>query len=153
MTMLTKWDPLRELEAVSDQLSSFLNRRESNGSKTTHDRDWFATAEWTPRVDIAEDDNSYVIEAELPYVNKDDINLRVVDGVLTITGERKFAEENKTRRYHRIERSYGRFVRSFTLPEEADPDKVKAEYNNGVLTVRIDKSEARKPRQIDIQVK
>ncbi len=152
MTMLTKWDPLRELEAVSDHLSSYLNRREDKSTKSG-DRDWFATAEWTPRVDISEDDQSYLIEAELPHVNKDDIALRVADGVLTITGEREFKNEDQTKKYHRIERSYGRFVRSFVLPEEADPEKVHAEYANGILTVRVDKSEARKPRQIDIKVK
>lgn len=152
MTMLTKWDPLRELEAVSDHLSSFLGRREDKPAKSG-ERDWFATAEWSPRVDISEDDHSYLIEAELPHVNKDDIALRVADGVLTITGEREFKNEDKTKKYHRIERSYGRFVRSFVLPEEADPEKVHAEYANGVLTVRVDKSESKKPRQIDIKVK
>ncbi|MEO0454625.1 MAG: Hsp20/alpha crystallin family protein [Verrucomicrobiota bacterium] len=151
MTMLTKWDPLNELEGLSNRLNHFFAQPDQAASKS--DTDWYATAEWAPRVDIAESDHNYTIEAELPRVDKDKIQVQLDDGVLTISGEREFKNEDKSKTYHRVERSYGRFVRSFNLPDDVDNDQVKAEFKEGILTVVVQKAESKKPRQIDIQVK
>lgn len=116
------------------------------------DDDFSATAEWTPTVDIVEDDKSYTVKAELPDVKKEDVHVSVENGVLTLTGERKFEKEEKNRKYHRTERAYGRFARSFSLPTNIDPQKVSASYKNGILDVSVAKSEKAMPRQIEIKV-
>jgi len=108
---------------------------------------------WAPPVDIMETDNELVFKADLPDVNMGDIDLRIENGTLTIKGERKFEEEQKSKGFHRIERSYGAFVRCFSLPETVDPDKVKADYKNGVLTVTLGKKELAKPRTVKVEVK
>jgi HSP20 family protein len=109
-------------------------------------------AEWAPLVDITEDDKEYIIKAELPEVKKEDVKVSLERGVLTISGDRKFEKEEKGKRYHRVERAYGRFVRSFTLPDVADADHVKAEFRDGMLTVHLPKTEKSKPKQIEVQV-
>ncbi len=107
---------------------------------------------WSPPVDVVETENDIVLKADLPDVNLDDIGIHVENQTLSITGERKFERENGNNKgYHRIERSYGSFVRSFTLPSIVDTEKVAADYKNGVLTVKIPKKEAAKPRQIKVQ--
>lgn len=105
---------------------------------------------WSPAVDVVETENAIVLKADLPDVNLDDINVNVENQTLTIKGERKFEREGDNNSYHRIERSYGSFVRSFTLPSIVDNEKVAADYRNGVLTVTIPKKEAAKPRQIKV---
>jgi len=107
---------------------------------------------WAPLVDITEDDKAYLIKAELPEVKKEDLKVAVEDGVLTLSGERKFEKEEKGKRYHRVERAYGSFARSFTVPDDADAAKVRAEFKDGVLLVRLEKSEKAKPRSIEVQV-
>jgi HSP20 family protein len=109
-------------------------------------------ADWTPTVDITETEGEYAIKAELPEVKKEDVKVTVEDGVLTIQGERKQEKEEKGKKYHRIERSYGRFVRSFTLPDTVDEGKVRAEYADGVLHLHLPKSEKAKPKQIDVKI-
>ena len=109
-------------------------------------------ADWTPTVDISETEAEYAIKAELPEVKKEDVKVTVEDGVLTIQGERKQEKEEKGKKYHRIERSYGRFVRSFTLPDTVDEGKVRAEYADGVLNLHLPKSEKAKPKQIDVKI-
>jgi HSP20 family protein len=103
-------------------------------------------------VDIVEHDTEYLIKAELPGVKKDDVKVTVQDDVLTITGERTFEKEEKGRKYHRVERAYGRFARSFTLPEDSDGNKVAAEFNDGVLKVHLPKSERAKPKSIEVKI-
>jgi len=93
-----------------------------------------------------------VIKAELPDVKKEDVKVTVENGVLTISGERKFEKEEKKKKYHRVERAFGTFVRSFSLPDVADASKVKAEFKNGMLTVHVPKSEKAKPKQIEVNV-
>jgi HSP20 family protein len=141
---LTRWEPL-ELEDVQNRLSSLFGRR-------TNGRDEITLADWAPLADITEDDKEYVIKAELPDVKKEDVKVTVENGTLTISGERRFEKEEKKKKYHRVERSYGSFVRSFTLPDQADASKVKAEFKNGMLTVRLPKSERAKPKQIEVNV-
>jgi HSP20 family protein len=108
---------------------------------------------WTPSVDILETENELVLKADIPDVSLKDINIQIEQGTLSIKGERKFEKvEGKGTGYHRIERSYGEFQRFFSLPETVEPDKVKAEYKNGVLTVTLPKKELAKPRTIKIDV-
>src|SRR5205809_6433832 len=150
MTGLTRWDPLKEMEELQNRLSGLFGRapvRRKNGEQES-----ISVAEWVPLVDITEDDKEYLIKAELPEVKKDDVKVTVENGVLTITGERKFQKEEKGRKYHRVECAYGNFVRSFTLPDDADANKVNAEFKDGVLKVHVTKSEAAKPKQIEVKV-
>lgn len=109
-------------------------------------------AEWSPLVDITEDEKEYLIKAELPEVKKEEVKITVQDDVLTISGERKYEKEEKGKKYHRVERAYGSFVRSFTLPEDADGTKVAAEFKDGVLKVHLPKSEKAKPKSIEVTV-
>ena len=144
MDSLIRWEPL-ELEDVQNRLSKFFRRR-PNG------RDEITLADWTPLADITEDDKEYIIKAELPDVKKEDVKVTVENGVLTISGERKFEKEEKKKKYHRVERAYGSFMRSFSLPDQGDASKVKAAFKNGMLTVHLPKSEKAKPKQIEVNV-
>src|SRR5437588_7208092 len=139
---LTRWEPM-ELADVENRLSRFFGRRRTNG------RDDLTIADWEPLADITEDDKEYIIKAELPDVKKEDVKVAVENGVLTISGERKFEKEEKKKKYHRVERAYGTFVRSFTLPDDANAGYVKAEFKEGVLTVHVPKSEHAKPKHIE----
>src|SRR6266446_386457 len=149
MTGLTRWDPLKEMEELQNRLSGLFGRapvRRKNGEQES-----ITVAEWAPLVDITEDDKEYLIKAELPDVKKEDVKVAVENGRLTITGERKF-EKEESKKYHRVERLYGRFVRSFIVPDIAEADKVSAEFADGVLKVHLPKSEKAKPRQIEVKV-
>jgi HSP20 family protein len=108
---------------------------------------------WTPDVDIYETENELVLKADLPDVKLEDIDVRVENQVLTLKGERRFEKEETNKGYHRIERSYGLFTRSFSIPPTVEADKVSADYKNGVLTVALPKKEAAKPRQVKVEVK
>jgi HSP20 family protein len=116
------------------------------------EKELLTATEWSPSVDITEDEKEFLVKAELPDVKKEDIKVNVENGVLTITGERKFEKEEKGKKYHRIERAYGNFTRSFTLPEAVKADKVAAEFKDGVLNVRLPKDEAAKPKSIAVKV-
>jgi HSP20 family protein len=148
MNPLTKWNPFRELEDIQNRLSSLFGRTPLHG----FGEEAMTVSEWTPLVDIAEDDKEYLIKAELPEVKKEDVKVTVENGVLTITGERKFEKEEKGKKYHRVERGYGSFMRSFTLPEGAAGDKISAEFKEGVLKVHLAKSAEAKPKSIDVKV-
>jgi HSP20 family protein len=154
MGALTRWDPFRidpfrELEEMSNRLSRIFGRplppKEGGKEEMT-------IAEWSPLVDITEDDKEYLIKAELPEVKKEDVKLSIHDNVLSISGERKYEKEEKGKKYHRVERAYGSFMRSFTLPEDADAGKVGAEYKDGILKVHLPKSEKAKPKSIEVKV-
>ena len=106
----------------------------------------------TPFGNGTEDDKEYLVKAELPEVKKEELKVTVEDGVLTISGERKFEKEENNKRYHRVERAYGSFARSFTVPDDADPANVHAEFKDGILNVRIEKAERAKPKTIDVKV-
>ncbi len=109
---------------------------------------------WTPAVDILETENELIVKAEVPGVTEKDIDIQIVDGALVLKGERKFEEEKKDEKsgYRRVERSYGAFARYFSLPETVDPEKVKADYKHGVLTVTLGKKELAKPKQIKVAI-
>jgi HSP20 family protein len=150
MNQLTRWDPFKEFDELQNRLSTLFGRaaarRQDGGNEA------MTVAEWSPLVDITEDDKEYLIKAELPEVRKEDVKVTVENGVLTITGERKFEKEEKGKKYHRVERAYGNFVRSFALPDDADANKVNAEFKDGVLKVHVTKSEIAKPKQIEVKV-
>jgi HSP20 family protein len=114
--------------------------------------DQTATRPWAPSVDILETDNELVMKADIPGVNLKDIDIRIENGTLTLKGERKFEREDKNKGFHRQERSYGSFVRYFTLPDTVDSENVKADYQGGVLTVTLPKKEVAKPKSIKVQV-
>src|SRR5712672_3488689 len=144
---LTRWEPLREMEEIQDRLSTLFGRplRRGNG------REEITLPEWTPLADITEDEKEYLIKTELPDLKREDVKVTVENGVLTISGERKFEKEEKKKKYHRVERGYGSFARSFTLPDDADGNMVKAEFKNGVLMVHLPKNEKAKPKQIEVK--
>ena len=152
MTALTRWNPFKEMDELSNHLSSLWGVSPSRFPKGLGAD--LKTADWSPRVDIVEDENEYLIKADLPAVDKRDVKVTVEDGVLTVSGERKSekTEENDGKTYHRVERVYGSFTRRFNVPEEVDPTKVKATYNDGVLEVHLPKAPEAKPKSFDIKV-
>jgi HSP20 family protein len=123
--------------------------RESTGNGG---KEALTVAQWSPLVDITEDEKEYLIKAELPDMKKEDVRLTVENEVLAISGERKFEKEEKGKKYHRVERAYGSFVRSFSLPEDADGSKVSADFKDGMLQVHLPKSQKSKPKAIEIKV-
>ncbi len=147
---MTTWNPFRELEDMQDRILRAINLNPN--ARPAEERKTLAAAQWTPTVDISEDDNEYLIKAELPEVKKEDVKVTVENGVLTLRGERKFEKEENGKKYHRIERSYGSFMRSLSMPDDADAEKVAADYKDGVLQIHLPKSEAKKPRQIEVSV-
>ncbi|CAE6774253.1 MAG: Hsp20/alpha crystallin family protein [Nitrospira sp.] len=148
---IVRWDPFRELQDMSDRLNRMIAHPSSAGN-VGQGKEVMTVADWTPTVDISETEAEYAIKAELPEVKREDVKVTVEDGVLTIQGERKQEKEEKGKKYHRIERSYGRFVRTFTLPDTVDESKVKAEYADGILHLHLPKSEKAKPKQIEVKV-
>lgn len=156
MSALTRWDPLKgwdpfqEMREMQDRLSKLLGgtvARTDNGKEET-----MTVALWSPLVDISEDDREYTIRAELPGLRREDVKVTVENGVLSISGERKYEKEDKNRKYHRVERAYGNFVRNFSIPDDADPAKVSAEFKDGVLNVRLVKDERAKPKTVEVKV-
>jgi HSP20 family protein len=146
---IVRFDPLRELATMQERVNrvfgDFYTRR-------TED-DLLAHGAWVPSVDIFEtDDKELVIKTELPDVKRDDIDLRIENNMLTLRGEKKMDSEVKEDRYHRVERVYGAFTRSFSLPPTVDTAKVSADYRNGVLEIRLPIREEAKPKQIQVQV-
>lgn len=148
MANLTRWDPLSELTSLQDRLNQFFNQP-IHGPGRGMEQSLLA-ANFIPPVDIYEDDHNITIQTEIPGVQQEDIDVRLENNVLTITGERKLENEEKKQNFHRIERQYGKFMRSFTLPNTANPDSVNAEFNDGVLKVSVAKREESKPKQIRI---
>jgi HSP20 family protein len=150
MNALSKWNPFRELDDLQNRITGVLGR--SLLKPETAFREPVVTSEWSPLVDITEDEKEFLIKVELPEVKREDIKVTVENGVLTITGERKFEKEEKNKKYHRVERSYGSFMRSFSLPEETEGDKVNAEFKDGVLLVHLKKAKTTKPSTHTVKV-
>jgi HSP20 family protein len=147
MAMIRWNDPFRELAALQDRMNRVF---EGTLSRARNEEELF-TGTWAPPVDIYETKDKMTLKAELPGFDEKQINLRFEDGVLTIEGERKFEKETGDENYHRVERSYGKFVRSFAIPAGIEGDKIAATFNNGVLTVDLPKREETKPKQIRIE--
>ena len=150
MNTLTRWNQLRQLEALQQGLGSLCGRSPVHLPEGQEEQ--LAVPEWSPLVDISEDDKEYRIKAELPEVRKEDVKVTAEAGTLTIMGERKFEQEEKGRRYHRVERAYGSFGRSFSLPDDVSPAKVSAEFKDGVLTVHLVKDEKAKPQEVEVKI-
>lgn len=148
---VTRWNPFQEMERLQRELDRVFNGLRSaapNGEEP------MTITEWSPAVDIVEDEKEFVVKAELPEVKKEDVKVTVEKELLTIRGERKAEKEEKGKKFHRIERCYGTFLRTFTLPEGTEPAKIRSEYKDGLLTVHVPKSpEAKaKSKTIDIKV-
>jgi HSP20 family protein len=153
MANITRWDPLSEFSSLQDRFNQLLSQPGGlfRNMGTSMDQP-LAFGNFAPPVDIYEDDHQVTIQAELPGVEEKDLNITVENNVLTITGERKLENEENKENFHRIERSYGRFTRSFTLPSTLDTENINADFNNGVLKIVLNKSEAAKPKQIKVGV-
>lgn len=145
----TRWNPWKELEEMEKRLTSVFG---PSPSGVTDNKEAMSVAQWSPLVDITEDEKEYIVKAEIPEMKKEDIKINVHDDVLAITGERQYEKEEKGKKYHKVERAYGSFMRRFTLPEDADGSKVSAEYKDGILNVHLPKSEKAKPKAIEIKV-
>ena len=152
MNALTRWNPFREMEDMQRRMSSLFDWSPFRRGNLTAEDENMTVPEWAPLVDIAEDQKEYLIKVELPEVQKDDVKVTVESGTLTISGERKAEKEEKGRKFHRVERFYGRFQRSFSIPDDAEAGGVKAEFKDGVLRVHLAKSEKACPKQIEVKV-
>jgi HSP20 family protein len=146
---IVRWDPFRDLAEVQERVNRVLG--EFYGGRGQDDV--MRRGTWIPPVDIYEGPNhEMVIKAELPDIRREDIDIRVEDNTLTISGEKKLDEDVKQEQFHRVERAYGTFARSFSLPATIDTEKVNADYKNGVLTVKLPMREEAKPKQIQVKV-
>ena len=149
-TQLTRWNPFREMDEIQNRMASLLNwenTRANAGKEET-----LTVSEWSPRVDIVEDENAYMIKAELPEMKREDVKVTVEEGVLTVSGERRLEKEEKNKKFHRIEREYGSFTRSFTLPPGTSGEKVSAEFKEGVLKIRLPKDAKAPSKAVEIKI-
>ncbi|MCS7025378.1 MAG: Hsp20/alpha crystallin family protein [Bryobacteraceae bacterium] len=145
---LTRYNPFSALETLPSEfrlLQDSLGRLLEDFHRESRP--------WSPAVDILETDNELILKADVPDMDMKDIQVEIENGTLALKGSRKFESENKKYGYHRIERSYGSFARYFSLPDTVDPDKVAAEYHNGVLTITLPKKEVAKPRTVKVELK
>ncbi|MBX3265940.1 MAG: Hsp20/alpha crystallin family protein [Acidobacteria bacterium] len=144
MSMI-KFDPFRELRTLNDEMNRLFS-----AVPASVDRGEFARGSWSPNVDIYEDENRLIVEAELPGMNREDFEVSVENNVLTLKGERKFEKKTEGDNYHRVERAYGSFTRQFTLPQTITAEGATADFENGVLRVALPKREETKARKIEI---
>jgi HSP20 family protein len=146
---LVKWDPFRDLVTLQDRMNRLFEESVRN---VRPGDEALSSALWSPAVDIYETDEEVVVKAELPEVNQKDIDIQVENNTLTLRGERKFVKDVKRENFHRVERAYGAFSRSFTLPSTVDQEKIRADYKDGILKISMPKREETKPKQIKVQV-
>jgi HSP20 family protein len=147
MMNLVKWNPMREMETWQNRINSLFDRGLFPSLSLNDD---MSLGNWRPVVDIYENDDTLVVKAELPGVDKKDIRVDLKDGVLTLSGERSHEKEVKEENYYRKERAWGSFHRSFNVPADIDPDKIKAEFKDGILKVEIPRPEEKKPKKIAV---
>ena len=147
---IVRWEPIRDLVSIQDRMNRIF--QDAFRGVPASEEDWALGGNWAPPVDIYEHEGNLVLKAELPGIDPKDVDVRVENNVLTLQGERKFESEVKREEYHRVERAYGTFSRSFTLPNVVDTGNIKAEFKDGVLRVTMPKREEAKPKQISIQV-
>jgi HSP20 family protein len=145
---MVRFDPFRDMAVLQDRMNRLFN--ESYGQR--REDDLMSRGTWTPAVDIYEVDGALVLKAELPDMRREDIDVSVENNTLTIRGERRLDHEIKQESFHRVERAYGQFSRSFSLPNTVDTTKIGAEYKNGVLCVKLPVREEAKPRSINVEV-
>lgn len=149
MARLRVWDPWRDFGSLQERINKMFDDTIRSGG--TGDEE-LATGAWSPAVDIHETDDSFVVSADLPGLKKDDIQINVEDNTLTIKGEKKFEEKVPRDKYIRVERNYGTFVRSFSLPQNVDSAKIKATFKDGILDLTLPKREEAKPKKIAVEV-
>ena len=147
MTVLTRWDPFRELNTLQDRMSRLFQEVAPG-----REDDLMNTGSFVPPVDVYEDEHAITLKLEVPGVEQKDIDIRLENNTMTIRGERKFDKEEKEENFHRIERRYGSFSRSFTLPNTVDTEQCNAEFENGVLKVKLAKRAEAKPKQIKVNI-
>jgi HSP20 family protein len=145
---VVKWTPMRELK----EIQAYLNRIVDDMPLRANDYDVLSFTDWVPAVDVEETDKEYLIKAELPEVRKEDVKVEMLNGLLTIEGERRQEKEEKGKKLHKVERTYGKFVRRFTLPSGIDTTKVHAEFKDGMLNVHLPKTAAAPPKPVDVKV-
>jgi len=145
---LVNWSPLRELDDIFERYNRIFHRSLPAATGETGE-----VVQWRPAANISETDKEYIIKAELPEVEKKDVQVTVQEGIITIRGERRFERSDESEKQHRVESFYGSFARSFTLPADADEKRIYAESKDGVLKVHIPKAEVAQPKQVQIQVK
>jgi HSP20 family protein len=148
MTILTRWDPFRELSSLQDRMSRLFH--DSIGHEGREES--LTTSTFAPAVDVYEDEHNVTLKIEVPGIEEKDIDVRVENNTLTVHGERKFEKEEKEENYRRIERQYGSFTRSFTLPNTVDTENISADYDKGVLKIQLAKKAEAKPKQIKVNV-
>jgi HSP20 family protein len=141
---IVRWEPLRELNSLQSEMNRLFNTAFDSGSSGP------ALQRWVPAMDLVESGEQFVLRADLPGMSEEDIQIELEDGTLTVSGERKAEHEQREEGFHRVERSFGTFARSLTLPKGIDGDAVSASFDRGVLEIRIPKPEERKPRRISI---
>ncbi len=151
---LTRWRPQRDLLGFQDELTRMFNRFFDTDllAPFQDDGEGLTRSTWYPAVDIAEEDDAFIVTAELPGLKKKDIHVSYQDGMLTLEGERKRESKIKEENYHRVERSYGKFSRNFQLPSGVQADKIDAKFSDGILTITVPKAEEAKPKEIEVKV-
>ena len=145
---ITRWRPFRDIVSIQDEMNRLFD--DFFGRPLT--RPEWTEAAWCPCVDVSENKDNVIINTEIPGMSKDDVKVSVQDNILTLSGEKRQEKEEKDANYHRMERSYGSFSRSFTLPTSVQPNKVKATYKDGILRITLPKTEEVKPKEIPISV-
>lgn len=145
---ITRWDPFRDVLALQNRMNSLFQEYNRNQGEN----DALSTAAFVPPVDIYEDEHKIVLKLEVPGMKEDDLNIQLENNLLTVRGERKFDTEERKENFHRIERRYGSFFRSFTIPNTVNPESVKASYDAGVLRLDLDKRAEAKPKQIKVEI-
>jgi HSP20 family protein len=148
MTLLTRWEPVRELAGLQERMNRLFN--DSFSSVTSQES--LSAGSFVPPVDVYEDEQGIRLKVEVPGIDEKDIDIRLENNLLTVRGERKLEKETKQENYHRIERSYGSFTRSFSLPNTVNTEEVKASYGKGVLTIHLGKRAEARPKQIKVDV-
>ena len=149
---IVRWEPFRDLLSLQDRMNRLFDESYRSTQRGTSDDEWALGGSWAPAVDIYEQGTNIVLKAELPGVDPKDVDIRLENNVLSLRGQRKLENEVKRESYHRVERSYGAFSRSFTLPTVVDQGSIKAEFKDGLLRLTLPKREEAKPKQIQISV-
>ena len=148
MTVLTRWEPFREFATLQDRINRVFRESYSGADRDES----LTTSSFAPAVDVYEDEHKVTLKIEVPGIEEKDIDVRVENNTLTVHGERKIEKEEKEENFRRVERQYGSFTRSFTLPSSVDPGQVSAHYDNGVLKIKLAKKAEAKPKQIKVNV-
>ena len=147
MTVLTRWDPFREFTTLQDRMNRLFQQSFGEGREES-----LTTGAFAPAVDVYEDEHHVTLKIEVPGIDEKDLDIRVENNILSVHGERKFEKEEKEENYRRIERQYGSFTRSFTLPTTVDSDGIQANYEKGVLKIKLTKKAEAEPKQIKVNV-